>query len=145
MRRGPLALLVLVTTLSTACRSSSTDAAATPAPMEAPRAAVPMPAAPLVNAAGRWALVIEAQGSALELLLDLRKVSDTEYAGTVSSQAFPPMTLSKVTLTGNKLVIQAPAPTGDVATFNLTIDGDLMTGDWSMPGMGSAVTGRRIP
>ena len=138
MRRGPLALLVLATTLSTACRSSSTDAAATPAPMA-------VPAAPMVNAAGRWALVIEAQGSALELLLDLRKVSDTEYAGTVSSQVFPPMTLSKVTLTGNKLVIQAPAPTGDVATFNLTIDGDLMTGDWSMPGMGSAVTGRRIP
>jgi hypothetical protein len=32
-----------------------------------------------------------------------------------------------------------------VATFNLVIDGDRMTGDWSMPGMGSGVTGRRLP
>ena len=44
-----------------------------------------------------------------------------------------------------KPMVQAPAPTGDVATFNLVIDGDRMTGEWSMPGMGSGVTGRRIP
>lgn len=139
MRRSPLALLLLASLLASACRRGTTEVAATPVPVAAPVAA------PAVNAAGRWALVIEAQGQALELVMDLRKISDTEYAGTASSEMFPPMTLTKVTLTGNKLVIQAPAPTGDVATFNLLIDGDRMTGDWSMPGMGSGVTGRRIP
>jgi hypothetical protein len=38
-----------------------------------------------------------------------------------------------------------PAPTGDTATFDLLIDGDVISGDWSMPGMGSKVSGRRIP
>jgi hypothetical protein len=138
MRRGSLAVLAVAALFTSACRSGTADVAATPAPMAAP-------AAPMVNAAGRWALVIEAQGSALELVLDLRKVTDTEFAGTATSQVFPPMTLTKVTLTGNKLMIQAPAPTGDMATFNLVIDGDRMTGEWSMPGMGSGVSGRRIP
>ena len=138
MRNGSLSLLLAAVLLATACRS-----AAPPAP--APTPAVVAPTPPPVDAAGRWALILEAQGQSIEVLLDLHKISEGEYGGSASSQVFPPVQLTKATLTGNRLMIQSPSPTGDVATFNLTIEGDLMIGDWSMPGMGSRVTGRRIP
>jgi hypothetical protein len=140
MHKGSLSLLLIAALAATACRGGSADPAAAPAPV-----AAPAPAPPPVVAAGRWGIVLEAQGQAIELVIELRHLSEGEYAGTASSQMFPTATLSKATLTGNRLILQVPAPTGDTATFDLLIDGDVISGDWSMPGMGSKVSGRRIP
>lgn len=130
-------LMLSVIVLASGCRPAA-DPAAAPVPIAAP-------APPAVNPAGRWALMIDAQGQAIEIILDLRKISEEEYAGSATSAMFPPMQLTKATLIGNRLVLIAPAPTGDTATFTLIVAGDVMTGDWSMPGMGSGVTGRRLP
>jgi len=138
MRNGSLTLILAAAVLATACSPASPPAAAPPA-------AVAAPTPPPIDVAGRWALVLEAQGQAIEVVLDLRKVSEGEYAGSASSQVFPTVQLSKASLVGNRLTIHSPAPTGDVAVFNLVVDGDSMTGDWAMPGMGSGVRGRRIP
>lgn len=138
MRNGSFTLILAAAVLAVACRP------ATP-PAPAPAAAVAAPTPAPIDVAGRWALVLEAQGQAIEVIMELRKISEGEYAGSATSQVFPPVTLTKASLSGNRLTIHSPAPTGDVAVFNLVVDGDNMTGDWSMPGMGSGVRGRRIP
>lgn len=139
MRTVSLSVLLAAAVLAAACRP-----AAPPAPTPPAAVVAPTPPPP-IDAAGRWVLLIEAQGQAIEVIMDLTKISEGEYGGSASSQVFPPVQLTKASLAGNRLTIHSPAPTGDVAVFNLIIEGDLLSGDWSMPGMGSRVTGRRIP
>ena len=97
-----------------------------------------------MNPEGRWSVALVAQGQQFDFVMELRRVNGAEYGGVVSSQMFPPMNVTKATLTGNRLKMSIPAPTGDEATFDLVFDGDAFTGDWAMPGDGSRVSGRRI-
>lgn len=120
----------------TACSSSSGSAGAAPAP-----AAV---AAPAVNPTGRWNVALTAQGQPFDFVMELRQVDGNQYGGVVTSQMFPPMNITRATLNGNQMRLNVTAPTGEEATFNITFAGNEFTGDWSMPGDGSRVTGRRI-
>ena len=139
---APLALLALA-----ACQSAGTmpSPAAAPAPVAAP---APAPAAaPAASAAfdpaGKWSLGLNAMGQQLEVALDLYKLSDGKWAGTVSSAMFPPFPISEATLTGKRMVISFVAPTGDPAKITLDFDGDAAQGEWTMAGDGSKVVGRR--
>jgi hypothetical protein len=138
------ARLILVPTLLfavTACRSAaSTEAAPTPAP--APAVMTP-PAPPAADPVGRWTMSLEAQGQMIELVMEIAKAGEG-YTGSASSSMFPTMALSRVVLTGNRLVVDAPTPMGTVATFDLLIEGDNISGEWATSGMGSRVTGRRL-
>lgn len=140
------ARLLIVPTLLfavAACRGSS-GAATEPTPMMAPAAAAPAPPpAPAADPVGRWALSLEAQGQMIELVMDIAKAGEG-YSGSASSNMFPTMALSRVVLTGNRLVVDAPTPMGTVATFDLLIEGDNLSGEWATSGMGSRVTGRRL-
>lgn len=120
--------------LGSACSSSSTSAGAAPAAV----------AAPAVNPTGRWNVALTAQGQPFDFVMELRQVDGNQYGGVVTSQMFPPMNINRATLNGNQMRINVTAPTGDEATFTITFEGDAFTGDWSMPGDGSRVTGRRI-
>jgi hypothetical protein len=93
--------------------------------------------------AGKWSLGLNALGQQLEVALDLYKLSDGKWAGTVSSALFPPFPISEATLTGKRMVISFVAPTGDPAKITLDFDGDAAQGEWSMAGDGSKVAGRR--
>jgi hypothetical protein len=139
------ARLILVPTLifAVAACASAPAGAREPGQMMAPVAA-PTPApAPAANPVGRWALSLEAQGQMIELVMDIQKVGEG-YTGSASSNMFPTMALSRVVLTGNRLVVDAPTPMGTVATFDLLIEGDNLSGEWATSGMGSRVTGRRL-
>lgn len=140
----PVVALLAVLTLSTACASA--PASTTPAPVAAPAmpaaAAAPAPAA--VNPVGRWSVALSAQGQAFDFVMDLRHVSGDDYTGSINSQAFPPMPINSAKRSGNSMVIKITAPTGDEATINIVFEGDVITGEWSMPGDGSRVSGRRI-
>ncbi|MBX3173648.1 MAG: hypothetical protein KF709_04505 [Gemmatimonadaceae bacterium] len=137
MTRSALALAALVAL--GACAKSSTAPAA-PAPMATPAAAMPA-----VNPAGRWSVALTAQGQPFDFVMELRQISGAEYGGVVSSQMFPPMNINKATLTGNRMKVSVTAPTGDAASFDIVFEGDTFSGDWSMPGDGSKVSGRRLP
>jgi hypothetical protein len=145
---APLALLALA-----ACQSAGTmpAPAAAPTPVAAP-AAAPVPgtasvpgAAPTaaIDPAGKWSLGLNAMGQQLEVALDLYRLSDGKWAGTVSSAMFPPFPISEATLTGKRMVISFVAPTGDPAKITLDFDGDAAQGEWTMAGDGSKVVGRR--
>jgi len=135
---APLALLALA-----ACQSAGTmpSPAAAPAPVAAP-AAVAAPSAAF-DPAGKWSLGLNAMGQQLEVALDLYRLSDGKWAGTVSSAMFPPFPISEATLTGKRMVIAFVAPTGDPAKITLDFDGDAAQGEWTMAGDGSKVVGRR--
>lgn len=138
MRIRTFAVLAGAVLLSTACRTtSSTATTVTGTP-------VLTQVAPAVNPVGRWSLALVAQGQNLGLTMDVERISGNDYKGTLTSDAFPPMAFTKATLDGNRMVITAPAPTGEMATLDLRFNGDIIDGEWSMPGDGSKVSGRRM-
>lgn len=137
MRLRPIVALFGLALVATACSSPSTAGGAAPAPA--------VVAAPAVNPVGRWAVALTAQGQAIEATLELRHLSGAEYGGGITSAVFPPIAVSKATLMGNVMRVTFVAPTGDEASMSLTFEGDTFTGEWSMPGDGSRLSGRRIP
>jgi len=142
--RSALALAALLV-LTGACKSGSagTAPAPAPAPMAAP-APAPAPAAvATIDPSGKWTVALTAQGQAFDFEMELRRISGAEFGGVVTSTAFPPMNVNKATLAGNTMKLTVTAPTGDEATFNIVFEGDVLTGDWSMPGDGSRISGRR--
>jgi hypothetical protein len=141
MRIRTLAVLAGAVLLSTACRTTSTTSttlSGTPVLTQ-----VPAPA-PAVDPVGRWSLALVAQGQNLGLTMEVERISGNDFKGTISSDMFPPMAFTNATLDGNRMVITAPSPTGDMATLDLRFNGDLIDGEWSMPGDGSKVSGKRM-
>jgi hypothetical protein len=143
---------VLLLTACQTSRSTSTTITGTPelrpapAPAGATIAATPAvaPAAPAsVQPAGKWLITLSAQGSPMDVQVELVHLEDVFWTGTVTSAAFPPFPVSKAVLTGNKMVATLAIPTGDTATMTLEFDGDTVTGEWAMPGDGSRLSGKR--
>jgi hypothetical protein len=136
-----------VLSLVAACRSAGPGApetSPTPATVQAPPAAAPAAApapAGAVDPTGRWTLSLIAQGQAIEVKLDVVKTPDGGYGGTMSSDVFPTIPITKAKLEGKRLSLEFPVPSGDQGTMYLDIDGKNAEGEWAMPGMGSRVTG----
>ncbi|MBM3884519.1 MAG: hypothetical protein FJ361_01585 [Gemmatimonadetes bacterium] len=145
--------LLPIVLLLTACQTSrSTSATITgtpelrpaPAPAATTIPATPAAAAPAaVQPAGKWLITLSAQGSPMDVQVELIRLEDGSWTGTVTSAAFPPFPVSKAVLTGNKMVATLAIPTGDTATMTLEFDGDTVTGEWAMPGDGSRLSGKR--
>ncbi len=147
MRTRSAIALAAMLTLASACKSATPAPSSTPAPMPAPAPAPAPAAAPTaatVDPTGKWSVALTAQGQAFDFVMELRRIGGAEYGGVVTSQAFPPMNVNKATLSGNTMKLTVTAPTGDEATFNIVFEGNVLTGDWSMPGDGSRLSGRRM-
>lgn len=127
-----------------ACRTvSSTSTAISGTPRLEPVPAVVAPVPAPFNPSGKWTVVLTAQGQAMEVVMDLVKLADGTWTGSLSTAAFPTMALTSAKLTGKQLVASFPVPTGDTGSMTLNFDGDIVEGEWSMPGDGSKVTGKR--
>ena len=145
--RSLLPIALLLTACQTS-RSFSTTITGTPELRPAPAAgatiAATTSAAPAaVQPAGKWLITLSAQGSPMDVQVELVRLEDGSWTGTVTSAAFPPFPVSKAVLTGNKMVATLAIPTGDTATMTLEFDGDTVTGEWAMPGDGSRLSGKR--
>lgn len=114
--------------------------AATPAPAAAPAA----PAAAAADPVGRWTVSLSVQGQTMDMVMELAKLPDGNFGGLITSAAFPPVPVSKAILTGKKLAITIAVPTGEEGKIDVEINGDELSGEWSMPGDGSKVSGRRV-
>lgn len=144
----PLLPLVLLLAACQTTRSTATTVTGTPAVRPAPAATTiaatsPAPAPAAVQPAGKWLITLMAQGTPMDVQIELVRLDDGSWAGTVTSVAFPPFPVSKAVLTGNKMVATLAIPTGDTATMTLEFDGDTVTGEWAMPGDGSRLSGKR--
>jgi hypothetical protein len=145
MRHGTRSFILLAAALlvsACASRSStSTRVEGTPVLTQIP---APAPASAAYDPAGKWSLALVAQGQAMELTMTLVRNADGTYGGNFTSEVLPPMVITSAKLDGTRMVITLPVPTGDVATMNMTFAGDVLEGDWSMPGDGSKLSGKRI-
>jgi hypothetical protein len=138
MRPRLTVALLAAACLATACKTAvSTSTTISGTPVVRP---VPAP----YNPAGKWSLGLVAQGQAMEVLMELSKLPDGTWTGTLSSAAFPPIPISKATLTDKLMVMTFPVPTGDMGSMTITFNGDLAEGEWSMPGDGSKVSGKKM-
>ena len=138
--RLPVAI-ASVALLSVACKtttSTTTSVSGTPVLQPAPAPA------PAYSPAGKWSLGLVAQGQAIEVVLELAKLPDGTWGGTLESAAFAPIPISKATLTGKQLIMTFPVPTGDSGSMTLNFDGDVVDGEWGMPGDGGKVSGKKM-
>lgn len=136
--RLPIAI-ASVALLSVACKtttSTTTTVSGTPVVQPAP--------APAYSPAGTWSLGLVAQGQAIEVVMELAKLPDGTWGGTLSSAAFPPMPISTAKLSGKQMLMTFPVPTGDVGSMTLNFDGDVVDGEWAMPGDGGKVSGKKM-
>jgi hypothetical protein len=138
-----LAGLALVTSACKTTTATTTSVSGSPR-LEPVPAAVAAPApAPAYSPAGRWRVGIIAQGQSMEVTLELVKLADGTWTGSIGTEQFGVIPLSKVEITGKKMVAAFPVPTGDMGSMTLNFDGDNAEGEWSMPGDGSKVAGKR--
>ncbi|MBX7117891.1 MAG: hypothetical protein K1X31_02710 [Gemmatimonadaceae bacterium] len=137
--------LALVAGACKTTSSTSTQITGTPRLEPAPAAAAPAPApAPAATSpAGKWTVGLTAQGQMMEVTLELVKLGDGTWAGSIGTSQFGTIPLSKVTVEGTKMTATFPVPTGDMGSMTLTFTGDNAEGEWSMPGDGSKVSGKR--
>jgi hypothetical protein len=138
--RRLLALALLLTVAQKASAQGSDPAK--PSTPAAPAAGAP---AADVNPVGSYVVNLTAQGNLMALTAKIEKKAEGGYTGAVMSDAFPPMPINSVKVTGQKITITVTAPDGSEAVINMELKGEDITGDWSMPNDGSKVTGKKLP
>ncbi len=152
--RAPALAFAALALLAGACKTTTTTSTSVtgtprietgPVPQSAPGAAVSTTTkvADAWSPAGKWSIGLVAQGQNMEVTLELVKLADGSWSGMIGTAQFGTIPLSKVTVDGKKMVATFPVPTGDMGTMTLNFDGDLAEGEWSMPGDGSKVSGKR--
>ena len=134
------ALALLLTVARTASAQGSDPAK--PAVPASPAAEAP---ATDVNPVGSYVVNLTAQGNLMALTAKIEKKADGGFTGTVMSDAFPPMPITRVKVSGTKISIAVTAPDGSEAVINMELKGDDVTGDWSMPNDGSKIVGKKLP
>jgi hypothetical protein len=138
-----LAGLALVTSACKTTTATTTAVSGSPRLEPAPAAVAAPAPAPAYSPAGKWRVGIIAQGQSMEVSLELVKLADGTWTGSIGTEQFGTIPLSKVEITDKKMVASFPVPTGDMGSMTLTFDGDNAEGEWSMPGDGSKVAGKR--
>ncbi len=132
--------------LVSACKTTtatSTTITGTPVVTQVPApAAAPAPSGE-IDPTGKWTLALSAQGQSFEVILQLVKLPDGGYGGTMSSDVFPTIPISKASLAGKRLSMTFPVPTGGDGSMYLDIDGAVAEGEWAMQGDGSRVSGKK--
>jgi hypothetical protein len=127
---------------------------ASAAPRIASAQAIPdKPAAPAaaadttkdIDPVGTYTVYLTAQGQAMTTTTRIEKKEDGTYTGTVNGDGIPPLPVNSVTVTGNKVKLSISAPDGSTAIIEMWVKGDDITGQWSMAGDGSNLTGKKSP
>jgi hypothetical protein len=137
--------LTIVAVLTAACSSAAPTPAPTPAPAAAPaRAAAPAPApAPEpVNAVGSYSFATDLNGTPVAGTLVLTRTNGT-WGGKMTSDVFPELPVTAVTVEGKTVKVTADTPNGSVQIV-MTFAGDDYTGTWELGGQTGNVSGKRI-
>ena len=98
-----------------------------------------------VDPVGTYVTNLTVQGNPLSTTTKIEKKADGTYAGTVTSDAFPPLPVNSVKVEGNKIRVSISTPDGSEAVITMILEGNDFTGDWSMGGDGSRITGKKQP
>jgi hypothetical protein len=114
------------------------------------------PAAPAVPAAskdttkdidpvGTYTVYLTAQGNAMTTTTRIDKKDDGTFYGAVNGDGIPPLPITSVKVTGNKVRVSLTAPDGGEAVIEMIVTGDDISGQWSMANDGSRISGKKSP
>ena len=147
-----LPLLIIVTATGVGCAGGSSGS--TPGSAPAPAAATVMrqaaqaepPKPKDIDPTGSYGVSLVYGGQPLAITLELAKRSDGTLGGTIYVEQTPPLPLSSVTVSGNRVQVGLTDPSGVQVTLDFTVEGAELKGTWaSASGDGSPIVGRRIP
>ena len=145
-------MFLLLTACGTAACASpaSTGAASSPAPIvpttgqQSSMPSAPPPVAD-IDPVGSYAVNLTAQGNPITVNAKIEKRPDGTYGGIVTSDVAPPLPITSVRVKGKTMRVAVNGPDGVEAILNLSLDGDIVSGDWKMGSDGSAVSGKKLP
>jgi uncharacterized protein (DUF2147 family) len=98
-----------------------------------------------IDPVGTYTVYLTAQGNAMTTTTRIDKKADGTYTGSVNGDGIPPLPVTSVTVTGNKVRLSITAPDGGEAIIEMWVKGDDITGRWSMANDGSNLTGKKSP
>ncbi|HEY4658881.1 MAG TPA: hypothetical protein VIH11_05180 [Gemmatimonadaceae bacterium] len=134
--------LAILTALALFAAAASAPSAAAQVPPDRPP---PTPAAEKdIDPVGSYELTVVVQGQAIGSFVKIEK-KDSTFTGTVSTEAYGTFTIAALKVSGKTITLSIYAADGSPVTISLTVEGDQVTGDWSMAGDGSKVTGKKVP
>ena len=98
-----------------------------------------------IDPVGTYTVYLTAQGNAMTTTTRIEKKEDGTYTGTVNGDGIPPLPVTSVTVTKNKVRLTITAPDGGEAVIEMIVKGDDITGQWWMANDGSTITGKKSP
>lgn len=140
-----LAPTLAAAALLAACASN--PPAQTPAPPPPALTPAQQPAQPATSAAldplGIFDFTTAVEGMSVAGTITITKpATGTGYTGTITTNVTEPIGISRVVVEGQKLIVTAQTPDGDL-TFTMEFKGNDFTGTWAMPGMSGTHAGVR--
>jgi hypothetical protein len=139
-----LRLLILasaVTVAGAAPRAASAQAG----PDKPPAATTATDTTKDIDPVGTYTVYLTAQGNAMTTTTRIEKREDGTYTGTVNGDGIPPLPVTSVTVTKNKVRLTLTAPDGGEAVIEMIVKGEDITGQWWMANDGSTITGKKSP
>lgn len=127
------------------CVAMAAVAAGAPARAVMAQAAPPAPAAGNIDPVGTYDLNLTVQGATISSTIQVEKKADATFGGTVTAQSYGTFQIASVKVSGKTMTISIYAQDGSPVAITLTLDGDQVTGEWSMANDGSRITGRKLP
>jgi hypothetical protein len=98
-----------------------------------------------IDPVGTYTVYLTAQGNAMTTTTRIEKKEDGTYTGTVNGDGIPPLPVTSVTVTKNKVRLTITAPDGGEAVIEMFVKGEDITGQWWMANDGSTLTGKKSP
>jgi hypothetical protein len=135
-RRLALFSVAALTLLAIGSRTAAAQTGGTPPPADTAAAVDPV---------GTYVIYLTAQGNAMTLIHKIEKKADGTFGGSVTGEGIPALPINSVKVTGKTMRVSVTAPDGTEAIMTMVLDGDQVTGEWSMNGDGSKLTGKKQP
>ena len=108
-------------------------------------AQAPAPAAGDIDPVGTYELSLSVQGAAISSTIKVEKGSDAAFSGTVTTEAYGTFRIASLKVSGSTITIGISTQDGSPVTISLVLDGNQVTGEWTMANDGSRITGKKLP
>lgn len=109
------------------------------------QSAPPSPTTTEIDPVGTYDLTIVVQGTAMGSTVKIEKKADATLGGSVATQAYGTFPIEAVKVSGRTMTISLSSQDGSPISISLTLEGDQVTGEWSMANDGSKITGKKLP
>ena len=115
-------------------------------PARAPHLAVRVEAAraPDVDPVGRYELQATMRNAPASLVARIERLEDGSLGGELAGNSINAVHIVDVRVADSTVRFSVFATETVKADFRMVLSGDRVTGEWSMPGDGSPITGRRV-